>query len=210
MKKKKVRRILLVLLIGILIYSIFTFAYLYFNGMTMLIQKSEPKEGQIKVACVGDSITFGHGISNWPKNNYPKLLSEKLGEEYHVQSFGISGRAVQKTSDQPYTDLKYYGQSLQYNADMIVFMMGTNDSKPENWFGQETFKEELLELLDSYLDGETAPEMILCTPAASFFVKGETSGVTSHDIQPEVIPLIADVIREIAQERGYSSLISML
>ena len=204
MKKKKVRRILLILLIAFLIYSVSTFAYLYFNGMTMMHQVSDPKPGQIKVACVGDSITFGHGIKNWPQNNYPKLLSDKLGEEYHVQSFGVSGRAVQNDSDQPYTGLKFYGQSLEYNADIIVFMMGTNDSKPENWHDEEKFKEELISLLDSYLEGENPPEMILCTPAASFFVNGETSGVTSHDIQPEVMPIIADVIREVSQEQGYT------
>ena len=204
MKKKKRIRIMLILLIGFLIYGISTFAYLYFNGMTMMIQKSDPVPGQIKVACVGDSITFGHGVKNWPRNNYPKLLSVKLGEEYHVQSFGISGRAVQNDSDQPYTGLKFYGQSLEYGADIIVFMMGTNDSKPENRHGEEKFKEELISLLDTYLEGENPPEMILCTPAASFFVNGETSGLTSHDIQPEVMPLIAQIVRDVAQKRGYT------
>lgn len=195
---------MLILLIGFLIYGISTFAYLYFNGMTMLIQKSDPEPGQVKVACVGDSITFGHGIKNWPQNNYPKLLSVKLGEEYHVQSFGISGRAVQNDSDQPYTSLKYYGQSLEYGADILVFMMGTNDSKPENWHGEEAFQEAYLALLDSYLETENPPEVILCTPAAAFFMDGQTTGVTSHDIQPEVMPLIAQIVRDVAQERGYT------
>lgn len=195
---------MLILLIGFLIYGISTFAYLYFNGMTMLIQKSDPEPGQVKVACVGDSITFGHGIKNWPQNNYPKLLSVKLGEEYHVQSFGISGRAVQNDSDQPYTSLKYYGQSLEYGADILVFMMGTNDSKPENWHGEEAFQEAYLTLLDSYLETENPPEVILCTPAAAFFMDGQTTGVTSHDIQPEVMPLIAQIVRDVAQERGYT------
>ena len=204
MKKKKGKKIMLILFIGFLIYGISTFAYLYFNGMTMMIQRSDPKPGQIKVACVGDSITFGHGVSNWPKNNYPKLLSNKLGEEYHVQSFGISGRAVQDTSDQPYTALKYYTESVAYDADILVFMMGTNDSKPENWIDEETFKKALTDLLDSYMTGENSPKVFLCTPAASFFTDGKTSGVTSHDIQPEVIPIIADIVREVAQEQGYA------
>ena len=46
------------------------FAYLYFNGMSGMSNTSEAQEGQIKVACIGDSITYGHGISNWPQNNY--------------------------------------------------------------------------------------------------------------------------------------------
>ena len=180
------------------------FTYLYFNGMSGIAQVSEPKEGQTRIACVGDSITYGHGVSNWPKNNYPVLLGNKMGESFHVQSFGVSGRAVQDNSDQPYRALKHYQQSLDYNADIIVFMMGSNDSKPENWFGEEAFKTAVLELLDSYLAGENKPQIYLCTPASAFFAEGYTGNLASHDLQPEMVNVIADIIREIAQERGYS------
>jgi len=77
--------------------------------------------------------------------------------------------------------------------------MGTNDSKPENWHGADAFKEDLLALLDSY--GDT--EIILCTPAASFFVDGQTEGLARHDIQPAVVEEIAQIVRDVAAEQGY-------
>ena len=46
------------------------FAYLYNQGLSGLYINTQPKDGQIKVACVGDSITYGHGIKNWKKNNW--------------------------------------------------------------------------------------------------------------------------------------------
>lgn len=201
MKKKKVLKIMLITLLVLAILMSAGYLYLYNHGMSgKMLDVEAPAEGQIKVACVGDSITYGHGISDWSKNNYPVLLQGKLGDNYHVQSFGVSGRAVQPGSDQPYTALEHYQQSLAYDADIVVFMMGSNDAKPENWFGADAFKSELLTLLDSY--GDT--KLYLCTPATAFYLDGKTTGPAEYDIQPPVVTEIAQIIRDISAERGYT------
>ena len=41
------------------------YGYLYSHGLSGKYANTDPKEGQIKVACVGDSITYGHGVENW-------------------------------------------------------------------------------------------------------------------------------------------------
>ena len=196
---KKVMKILGIILLVLFVIIIAGFVCLYFNGLSGTSQTTEAKEGQTRVACVGDSITYGHGISNWPKNNYPVLRQGLLGDKYHVNSYGVSGRAVQPDSDQPYTALPHYQESLTYDADIVVFMMGTNDSKPENWHGADAFKEDLLALLDSYGDAQ----ILLCTPAASFFVDAQTEGLARHDIRPLVVEEIAQIVRDVAAERGY-------
>lgn len=198
MKKKKVWKVLLVLLLAIVILLGCGFAYLYFNGMSGISNTTEAKDGQTRVACVGDSITYGHGISGWRRNNYPAVLQKLLGETYHVNNYGVSMHAVQDTADYPYTTLKHYRQSLAYDADIVVFMMGSNDAKPENWIDAEHFREDLNTILDSYGDAE----MILCTPAAAFFLEGQTEGTTNHDIQPLVVEQIAEITRQVAMERG--------
>ena len=203
MTKKKVGKILMVTFLILILLMACGFAYLYFNGMSGIAQTSEAKEGQIKIACIGDSITYGHGVSNWPKNNYPRQLGNLLGDDYHVQSFGVSGRCVQDQSDQPYRALTHYQNSLDYQADVLVFMMGTNDSKPENWHGEEAFKSAVLELLDSYLTGKEQPKIYLCTPVTAYFRDALTGDLTSYDIQPEIVTVIDGILRQIAQERGY-------
>ena len=200
MKKKRVGKILLVIVFILLILVAAGYLYLYNHGLSgKMLEVDPPVEGQLKVACVGDSITYGHGIKDWTKNNYPVLLQNKLGGDYHVQSFGVSGRCVQDNTDQPYTALDFYTQSKDYAADVVVFMMGSNDSKPENWFGAEAFKTSLCSLLDSY--GEA--EIILCTPASCFFLEKHTGTTTSHDLQPAVAAEIAQIVREVASERNY-------
>ena len=179
------------------------FAYLYFNGMSGMSNTTDASEGQIKVACVGDSITYGHGVKNWPKNNYPVLLQKLLGDQYHVNSYGVSGRAVQDNSDQPYRTLPHHQESIAYEADIIVFMMGSNDTKPENWFGEEAFKNALIDLLDDYTQGEKKPSIYICTTPACFFTEDSEGELTSHDLRPAYADTIAEITRQTAEELGY-------
>ncbi len=200
------KRVALFFTITILMFIILIgmgFAYLYFNGLSGVAQTSDPEDGQIKVACVGDSITYGHGIQNWPKNNYPALLQQLLGDGYHVQSFGVSGRAVQDNSDQPYRALPHYEESIAYDADIIVFMMGSNDTKPENWFGEEAFKTALMDLLDDYTQGEKKPAIYICTTPACFFMEDSEGELTSHDLRPAYADVIAEIVRQTADELEY-------
>ena len=203
MKLLKILKVLAIIVLVIVLILAAGIIFLYFNGLSGIAQTSEPEEGQIKVACVGDSITYGHGIKNWPKNNYPVLLQNLLGDEYHVNSYGVSGRAVQDNSDQPYRALPHYEESVAYDADIIVFMMGSNDTKPENWFGDEAFKTALIDLLDDYTQGEKKPAIYICTTPACFFMEDSEGELTSHDLRPAYADIIAEIVRETAEELGY-------
>lgn len=196
---KRVLKILLIILLILILIVAGGFAYLYFNGMSGMSNTTEPKADQIKIACVGDSTTYGHGISGWPQNNYPAVLQNLLGDAYHVNNYGVSSFAVQADADRSYRTLPHYQESLSYDADFVVFMMGSNDSKPVNWKDAEIFKEDLLTLLDSYGDSE----IILCTLPAAFFLEGQSESVTNHNIQPLIVNEIAQIIRDVAAERGY-------
>lgn len=196
---KIVKGILIVLLV-LTALATAGYCYLYNHGLSGKSPEVDlPRDNQIKVACVGDSITYGHGIKDWEKNNYPTILQNLLGETYHVQNFGVSGRAVQDDSDQPYRSVQQYQNSLAYHADVVVFMMGSNDTKPENWQGADKFRASLCSLLDSYADAQ----IILCTPAACFFTEKYTGPTTSHDLQPAVAEEIAGIVREVAAERNH-------
>lgn len=197
---KKVLKVLLMILLVLILILSCGFAYLYFNGMSGMSNTTDPKDGQIKIACAGDSTTYGHGISGWPGNNYPAVLQNLLGDTYHVNNYGVSSFAVQESADRSYRTLPHYQESLAYDADYVVFMMGSNDSKPHNWKGADAFREDLLSLLDTYGDSE----ILLCTLPAAFFLEGQTEGVTNHDIHPLIVNEIAEITREVAAERGYT------
>ena len=49
---------------------------------------------KIRVACVGDSITFGSGIRDRQTNSYPAQLGRLLGEKWEARNFGVSGATL--------------------------------------------------------------------------------------------------------------------
>ena len=202
MKRKSVKILVFILPI-ILTVCIGGFFFLFYNGISGFHMKNKHSNGQIKVACVGDSITYGHGVANWQKNNYPTVLQNLLGNGYNVQNFGVSGTTAQSTGDQPYIETDIYKQSIEYNADILIFMLGSNDSKPENWTDAETFKKEYIALLDTYIVNNNSIEIYLGIPAKAFYDdKNQTSGQTNFDIQGDIVEKIGDVIKEIAADRG--------
>ena len=112
------------------------------------------------VICVGDSITYGAGVSETlDTETWPIQLQNLLGNEYNVINLGINGRTLLKEGDYPYTENQAYQTSLNSNADIVLIMLGTNDSKPQNW-NAELYKTELIELIQTYqaLDSCQLPE----------------------------------------------------
>ena len=67
-----------------------------------LDDRQVPKPDAIRVACVGNSITDGHGIDMATAYGYPALLQKKLGSDYWVKNFGVSGRTLLNKGDFPY------------------------------------------------------------------------------------------------------------
>ncbi len=174
---------------------------LYLNGYSGLRKKIKVRKNQIKVACVGDSITYGFGISNWPKYNYPKQLQKLLGKDYYIANFGVSGSCVGAFADLPYKRTKVYKKSLEFKADILVFMLGSNDSKYQNWTSKQTFKEEYLTLLETYKNNNI--KIYLCTIARAFHFEESNSPFTNYKIQPDMVEKIAGIIKEIALEKNY-------
>ena len=68
--------------------------------LTLAACTSEP----VRVACVGDSITYGHGIKDRLHDAYPGVLSSMLGEKYDVRNFGVSGKTTMTGTEMPYVN----------------------------------------------------------------------------------------------------------
>lgn len=56
----------------------------------------------VKVACIGNSITYGAFIANRDQNSYPAQPQAYLGDGYEVRNYGVSGRTLLTQGDYPY------------------------------------------------------------------------------------------------------------
>ncbi len=104
----------------------------------------------VKVACVGDSITFGARVEGRAKNNYPAQLQCILGSGYRVENFGVSGRTMLSKGNLPWINHPYYRQVADYDPDIVVIKLGTNDAKPVNWNHKAEFLSDTLKLIDYF------------------------------------------------------------
>jgi hypothetical protein len=66
------------------ILSLLAFIPIYTGSLAGLHISPRPKVGQIRIACVGDSITYGYRVNGQPWNCYPQRLDRLLGSGYCV------------------------------------------------------------------------------------------------------------------------------
>lgn len=116
----------------------------------------------VRVACVGDSITQGSGAANG--KSWPAQLQEMLGDSWEVGNFGVGGRTLLKKGDFPYWKEQAYQNALSFKPDVVIIMLGTNDTKPQNWKFEDEFVPDYTELVKSFLALESKPRVYVCRP----------------------------------------------
>ena len=181
----------------ILIAAIALFVLYYFGFMESYHPMKEAENGQIKVACVGDSITYGCTVQNRNKNNYPAVLGKMLGDNYCVNNFGYTNRTAIQDADYPYIKEKLYQQSLDFKPDIVIIMLGSNDTKKINW-DKEKFINDYCEIIDSYLNLSSMPKVYILIPTPLFEIKGKVMWQLRKNI---MIDEVCHTVKEIAAKK---------
>ena len=126
---------------------------------------------RVKVACIGDSITFGFGLKARDKESYPVKLQALLGSDYEVRNFGNSGRGIYQHSwrgkeKRAYRAMKEHQEALAWQPDIVICNLGINDCgeflKTERR-APGTFRKDYLALLADYQALPSHPKFYLWT-----------------------------------------------
>lgn len=171
--------------------------------------RQTPKPGAIRVACIGNSITDGHGIEMRTAYGYPAMLQKKLGEDYWVKNFGVSSRTLLNKGDFPYMKEVAWKDALAFKPDVVVIKLGTNDSKPQNWQYGSEFRQDLEQMITTLCPSlatpakkgkkakaavaEVKPRIILCTPVPAFKPSWE---ISDSVITNAIIPIQQEVAKK--------------
>ncbi len=154
------------------------------------------EKSYIKVACIGDSITEGMGISWQSDNAYPALLDSILGSGYEVMNFGRSATTMMQTGDFPYWSAKEFSNALRYHADIFIVMLGTNDAKLFQW-NAEKYVSSYQRMIDTLKVVAPNADIKVCLPA---YVSHDRWEITDSVVYNYVIP----AVKQIADNNGLS------
>lgn len=182
----------------------------------------------IKVACMGDSITYGAGITatgtspaTWEgdkyvpdgptlldQDSYPAVLQELLGDGYDVRNFGASARTVTGPGAGlfPYlgsvrdgnTPSGGYTAGVNFAPDLILLMLGTNDTKLTLWdTALPRFKADYKNLVQTLQNLPSKPYVVICypIPVEDAPKPNPASGITESN-RVALLPVINEVIAE--------------
>ncbi len=145
----------------------------------------------IRVACVGDSITQGSG--------YPAKLQLLLGSNYNVQNFGVCGSTVSLNSILPYMNQTAFKKAAEFDPEIVVIMLGTNDANPDIAPSEDNFEFDYRQLVNSFenLDGNQSIWVVKSPPIFSV-----NSAYNNTYLSSTVIPQVENV----ADQMGLSIL----
>lgn len=158
----------------------------WFNLICVSLIISSCNDKKIKVACVGDSITEGYGLTSQSKTSYPVMLDSVLGYNYTVLNSGRSATTLQKKGDFPYWICKEFSNVFAFEPDIIVIKLGTNDTKPYNWHA-DNYEKDYQALIDTFKTIPAKPKIYLCLPVPVFKTKW---GINDSTVVQGVIPAI--------------------
>ncbi|MGH9726034.1 MAG: GDSL-type esterase/lipase family protein [Candidatus Acidiferrales bacterium] len=159
----------------------------------------------IRVACVGDSITYGYGLTNREQDAYPAVLGRLLGVGWDVRNFGVSATTLLHNGDYPYIKRPAYTDALTFAPDIVVIMLGTNDSKHpgdgsleadhavNNWQHKADYVPDYEALIASFRKANPRVKVYVCLPTPCFPGRWGINDKTIHD---EIIPLIRKVAKD--------------
>lgn len=105
---------------------------------------------KIKVACVGNSITFGAGVINRDLNSYPAQLQSYLEDKYIVEIFGVSGTTALFKGGYSYVNTPAYKASIEFQPNIVLLKLGTNDSNTRHSDHIAGYKTDYQKIIDSY------------------------------------------------------------
>ncbi len=157
----------------------------------------DASELQIRVSCIGDSITDGIGASS-ASTNYPAQLQSLLGEHYVVGNYGVSGYKVLYSEPEAYRRSNRYYQSLESSPDLVIIMLGTNDAVVSGITTEEKqaeFRKDYQDLINDYVNLASHPKVMLALPLVSVDGSNARDGRCQNNEQ-YLIPIIRSLAEE--------------
>ena len=175
-------------------------------AMTVLfigVATAKPKE----IVFIGDSITEGFGIPDAQRNEFRfptvfgKILDKEHPKKYKIINFGHCGTTMLSNVNAAWCK-SGFNELKNTKPYMAIIMLGTNDSKAENWKAEKNqaaqFEKDLLEVIKKLKKQNHKVKIYLCTPPPAFSGNKLSSGdsISGERIKKEILPIVKKIAKK--------------
>ena len=148
----------------------------------------------VKVACIGNGVTFGIGVENREKNNFPQQLQYLLGENYKVTNFGVVNAPLLNTGNAGYVKTEAFKKSQAILPDIVFLELGLDEIKSMDTVLVSNITNTIESFVDSYLKLSSHPRVVILLPLPIFL--NDSSLLNNSVIKNKIIPKIQKIAYE--------------
>lgn len=146
----------------------------------------------VRVACLGDSITFGDRLPDRSAQSYPAVLSRLAQGRVATGNFGVNGATALDIPFRAWSDTRACQNALAFKPDIVVVMLGINDLAFPDRYAR--YPAALRDIVVRFQSLPSSPRVFLCTPTP--IAPAEEQSQANRAIQDVLIPAIRAVAAE--------------
>ena len=148
----------------------------------------------VNIACIGNGVTYGIGVENREKNNFPQQLQYLLGVNYKVINLGVVNAPVLSNGVNGYNKTAAFKKSQTINPDIIFAELGLDEIKATDTAVLSHFTNTLEGIVQSYAILPSRPRIVLLLPLPIFLK--DSSLFNNSVIKNKIIPKIQKIAFE--------------
>ena len=164
----------------------------------------------IRIACVGDSLTQSSGypyelwkllgsnapytVGNHSYGSYDQNNTLTDSPLYAVGNFGAGSTTVLLNTETPYMNNSMFKSALQFQPDIIIVMLGTNDAQPNLKQYNASFVEDYMKLVSAFQELASKPKIWVVLPPPIF--SNQSGKLDSEYFASTIIAGIKQVAKE--------------
>lgn len=160
-----------------------SYAILLGVAMTSLSAAQPP----VRIACVGDSITYGDQIADRGRDAYPAVLERLSNGRFLTGNFGVNGAtAIATIPFRSWSTTQACQDALAFSPNVVVIMLGVNDTAHPDLHNR--YPGDLRRLVERFQALSSAPRLFLCTltPIAAAAPDAPVNRTISETLNPAI------------------------
>jgi len=117
----------------------------------------------MNIVCLGDSITSGFMLPAPATSSFPSQLEKMSANKWKIVNAGLTGATVLKEGNIPIWSSDVFSLIKKTEPDVVVLMLGTNDTKDINWPYISSFIANYRAIIQQIRELPGPPEVLLCS-----------------------------------------------